>query len=401
MQCGAPVDGHRCDHCGAAQRAGEYVVERVIAQSPRGRMYVARGKDGRQVALKELIFVHVPDAQTVVAFEREGRVLGTLSHPRIPRFVGAFQEGRGVHLRLYLAQEFVEGPNAAQRASTARFTEDEALGLGDELLEVLEYLHGLSPRVVHRDVKPANLVLRANGGLTLVDFDAARDLGREATHRSTMVGTTGYMAPEQYGGTVSQASDLYGVGATLLHLLTGQTPPVPQPGQPLAHGLVMNVSHGTRAVLDRLTEWAAERRYASATDARRALAEARAQAQTEGPLSPRHPPRAPALPARRESDLPLGHSQPLAAEPARQRTAGRDGQPVPLSAAGQTAPGSSTVIVNGKVVPVSQLGQFRMDQEPREAPFSPTDQDPGETDFLALTGLVVAAIVALLLLLMR
>src|SRR4029077_12938134 len=104
--CGAALSEVRCPHCGVAQRAGEYSVERVLAEGPHARVYVARDADGRRVALKELQFSTVPSVQELDAFEREAGALRSLRHPGIPAFVESFREGRGVGLRLYLASEY-------------------------------------------------------------------------------------------------------------------------------------------------------------------------------------------------------------------------------------------------------------------------------------------------------
>ncbi len=95
-------------------------------------------------------------------------------------------------------------------------------GLARQALNVLAFLH--DRRVLHRDVKPANLIVRPDGALSLVDFGVARELLREVTHGGTLVGTFGYMPIEQLGGTVDARSDLYALGATLLHCATGIAP---------------------------------------------------------------------------------------------------------------------------------------------------------------------------------
>ncbi|HVE86995.1 MAG TPA: serine/threonine-protein kinase, partial [Myxococcales bacterium] len=196
------TDGPRCEHCGAAFRAGGYAILRTIAQGPLGRMYEAIGKNGERVALKELIFALVPDAATLDAFEREAALLKAIHHPQIPRFVDAFSEGTGVNTRLYLAQEFVEGEPLLQSFSRQKLAPEEARQLAFQVLAVLDALHGREPPVLHRDVKPANLIRRPDGSVALVDFGSARLLPRGATHRATLVGTFGYMPLEQMGGTV-------------------------------------------------------------------------------------------------------------------------------------------------------------------------------------------------------
>lgn len=222
--CHEPSEDERCSHCGAAQAPGGYRVERLVAQTPHSRLYLARSPDGRHVALKELLFALVPGATELEAFEREARLLRELDHPRIPHFVASFQEGRGVNTRLYLAQEFVDGESLADRLKTRRFSEQEAKDVARQLLAILEDLHARVPAIIHRDVKPANVIRRSDGTLVLVDFGAARNLANDATHRATLVGTFGYMPPEQMGGTVDATADLYAVGATLLHLVTGKPP---------------------------------------------------------------------------------------------------------------------------------------------------------------------------------
>ncbi|OJT23620.1 hypothetical protein BO221_16610 [Archangium sp. Cb G35] len=203
---------------------GGYRVLRLLSQSPHGRLYAARAPDGGQVALKELVFSLVPEARQLEDFEREARLLRQVSHPRIPRFVDSFQAGSGVHTRLYLAQELIQGTSLRDLLHKRRLRDEEALEVARQVLDVLRYLHELSPRIVHRDVKPANLVRREDGAVFLVDFGAARDLFGSGTAGATMVGTFGYMPPEQLGGTLDETCDLYALGASLLHLLSGRSP---------------------------------------------------------------------------------------------------------------------------------------------------------------------------------
>jgi len=187
-------------------------------------MYLAQDASGRKVALKELIFALVPTIEALEAFEREGKFLQRLEHPGIPRFVESFRLGTGVHTRLYLAQEFLEGVTLATRIEKQKLSETEFVYLAEQVLGILSYLHGQTPKMIHRDIKPANLILRPDGTVALVDFGAARDLTATQTYGSTLVGTFGYMPPEQLGGTVDETSDLYALGASLLHAVTGKRP---------------------------------------------------------------------------------------------------------------------------------------------------------------------------------
>lgn len=222
--CGRALETERCGFCGVASRPGGFVTEALVVQGPFGRMHRARGPDGAAVAVKELTFAAVPDAARVEAFEREGAFLQQLSHPSIPRFVAAFREGEGVGLRLYLASAWIEGESLASRLARGPLREPDLIDLARQLLGVLQHLHGRTPALLHRDVKPANVLLQPDGRWVLVDFGSARQLSGERTFGSSLVGTFGYAPPEQLGGTVDATSDLYALGATLLHAATGSAP---------------------------------------------------------------------------------------------------------------------------------------------------------------------------------
>lgn len=225
FQCGQPLDSlFRCTACGVISQAQGYRPSRLLAENRHSRVYLAEDVSGRKVALKELVFALVPTVGALDAFEREAKFLQRLSHPRIPRFIESFRIGSGVHTRLYLAQEFLEGETLATRIEKSRLSEGEFVHIARQVLEILIYLHGRTPKMIHRDIKPANLILRPDGSVAVVDFGSARDLTATQTHRSTLVGTFGYMPPEQLGGTIDETSDLYALGASLLHAVSGKPP---------------------------------------------------------------------------------------------------------------------------------------------------------------------------------
>ncbi len=257
----------RCDACGAAVRPGGYVVERVLVSNAHGRMYVAHDADGTQVALKELAFVQSPTLEVIAAFEREAKFLRALEHPAIPRFCASFEEGTGVHVRYYLAQELVTGEPLDTRLLDHWFTEREVIDLAREVLRVLVYLQGLSPMVIHRDIKPANLIARADGSIAVVDFGAAHVQG--TTAGSTSIGTFGYMPIEQLAGEVDATTDPYALGASLLHLLSRCEPwRILQAGARLES---INVSAPLRGFLGKLVAPEPRDRFRSASLALEAL----------------------------------------------------------------------------------------------------------------------------------
>lgn len=161
-------------------------------------------------------------------FEREAAVLKQLNHPRIPKYRDYFsldkQMGAGL-CWFGLVQDYIPGYSVQQLLDEGkRFTEAQIRSIAIQVLEILTYLHGLNPPVLHRDIKPSNLILGEDQKVYLVDFGAVQDAAAVEGVTFTVVGTTGYAPLEQFWGKAVEASDLYALGATLIHLLTGIAP---------------------------------------------------------------------------------------------------------------------------------------------------------------------------------
>jgi serine/threonine protein kinase len=146
------------------------------------------------------------------------------------------------------------------------------------VLGVLAYLHGLSPPVLHRDLKPANLIVRPDGRLSLVDFGSAREVKPGGTYQATVSGTFGYLPPEALGGTVDETADLYGLGATVLHLLTRRPPEETLWNESARLELLVQAPPSFVAWLGRLTARKRTDRFTSAAEALAALDARRARA---------------------------------------------------------------------------------------------------------------------------
>jgi serine/threonine protein kinase len=207
-------------------------------------------------------------------FEREARVLQQLDHPGIPRYLDRVDGENGI---FYLVMERAPGETLKDIAARRRFGEEELRDILDRVLDILMYLHGLSPPVVHRDIKPANLLYDDKGRVSLVDFGGVRDVLREEGGGSTMIGTFGYMAPEQLHGEATPRTDLYGLGATVVALAGGIEPEkVPRKGlrMDLARHL-RGLSPELVALLTQLTEPDPDARPASAAAAKKQLMRAR------------------------------------------------------------------------------------------------------------------------------
>lgn len=206
--------------------AGRYEVVRVLGEGSSARTLLCVDlQEDRRVAVKELQFSRLHDWKYLELFEREAKMLSMLEHPGIPRIFDYFK-GEGDAATFYIVQEFIEGPSLQQRMESGPMLgQKEIFELALGLLDVLEYLHGRAPPVIHRDIKPSNVLLRPDRGPALIDFGGV-NVGWQAPGAAgtTVVGTFGYMPPEQLVGQGGPTSDLYSLGATLLHLVTGRSP---------------------------------------------------------------------------------------------------------------------------------------------------------------------------------
>ncbi len=202
-------------------RDGRFAVFGRLGTGTQGETLSAVDRrEGRPVAVKRFRIRGASSWKDVELAEREARVLARLRHPALPRYVDHFEEGGC----LYLVMELVEGDSLASlRARGHAFDEATVIRFLRDASAVLDYLHGQTPPVIHRDLKPGNVVLRRDGSFAFVDFGAVRDTLRPEGG-STVVGTFGYMAPEQFQGRATPASDVYSIGATALALLTGLEP---------------------------------------------------------------------------------------------------------------------------------------------------------------------------------
>ena len=202
-------------------QGGRYILVAPLGQGSQGTTWDAVDKrEGRAVAIKAFDVRGARAWKDVELAEREARVLSELRHPLLPRYVEHF-ESDGV---LYLVMEKVEGtPLSVLQKRKGAMPDADVERLLCDADVVLTYLHGRSPPVIHRDLKPSNVIQRPDGSFAFVDFGAVRDHLR-AEGGSTVVGTFGYMAPEQFQGRAGPASDVYAIGATVIAMLTGLEP---------------------------------------------------------------------------------------------------------------------------------------------------------------------------------
>jgi len=253
--------------------AGRYQVEKRLGRGSFGETLLAHDREAdRVVAVK--VLSRPNDLKAYELFEREARVLRSLRHRGVPEvFAQLRAEWQGVESAI-LVMEYIDGRSLASVIDDGPRPDQELLvHLFVELLGVLDYLHGRIPPVLHRDIKPSNVIVRDDGSPALVDFGAVRSVYRGAGEDgSTIVGTYGYMPYEQYMGQASPASDLFGLAATFLHLLTGRPPrDFMNPEGKLEIPVALPCGEPLQSVLARLLRPNPAERFQTARAARAAL----------------------------------------------------------------------------------------------------------------------------------
>ena len=258
---------------------GRYFLQHSLGQNAGRQTWLAEDEKetpSQQVIVKLLAFSPQMQWDEFKLFEREAQILQTLNHPRIPKYRDYFSLDRDMGKGLCwfaLVQEYIPGQSIEQLLDEGKhFTEEQVRSIATQVLEILTYLHGLNPPVLHRDIKPSNLIWGEDEQVYLVDFGAVADPSTVEGVTFTVVGTAGYAPLEQFYGKAVPASDLYALGATLIHLLTGTSPAdLPQSNLRIQFCDRISIQPSFLNWIQCLTEPDLERRFSSANQALEAL----------------------------------------------------------------------------------------------------------------------------------
>lgn len=246
----------------------KYEILKLIGQGGMSKVYLAMDKRlNKQWAIKE-IEKRVKDRNNEVVIQSaiaEANMIKQLDHPSIVRIVDIIDNGNVI----YIIEDYIEGETLSTILDNNGAQPQElVIEWAMQLCDALEYLHTRKPPIVYRDMKPANVMLKPDGNIKIIDFGIAREYKEQGLADTVCLGTKGYAAPEQFGGKgqTDARTDIYCLGVTLYHLLTGQNPcEPPYEIYPIRYWNPQ-LSAGSEAIIQKCTQLNPEDRYQSCTE---------------------------------------------------------------------------------------------------------------------------------------
>jgi len=244
---------------------GKYEILREIGRGGMSVVYLAMDTHlNKQWAVKEIRKKSngKKDEVIVNSLLAEANMMKKLDHPALPRIVDIIDNG----VTIYVVMDYIEGESLDKILKEYGAQPEElVITWAKQLCDALSYLHSRRPPIIYRDMKPANVMLKPEGNIKIIDFGIAREYKELSLADTTVLGTKGYAPPEQYSGQTDPRSDIFALGMTMHHLLTGIDP---RGGEIYASVRQWNpeLSEGIEIIIDKCVEPAAENRYQSCAD---------------------------------------------------------------------------------------------------------------------------------------
>lgn len=244
---------------------GKYEILKEIGRGGMSVVYLAMDKHlNKQWAVKEIRKKGSGKNDEIVvnSLLAEANMMKKLDHPALPRIVDIIDNG----VTIYVVMDYIEGESLDKILNEYGAQPEElVVNWAKQLCDALSYLHSQRPPIIYRDMKPANVMLKPEGNIKIIDFGIAREYKEQNLADTTVLGTKGYAPPEQYSGQTDPRSDIFALGMTMHHLLTGVDP---RNGEAYAPVRQWNpeLSEGIEIIIDRCVEPAAENRYQSCAD---------------------------------------------------------------------------------------------------------------------------------------
>lgn len=244
---------------------GKYEILKEIGRGGMSVVYLAMDKHlNKQWAVKEIRKKGggKNDEIVVNSLLAEANMMKKLDHPSLPRIVDIIDNG----ITIYVVMDYIEGESLDKILNEfGAQPEEMVVNWTKQLCDALSYLHSQKPSIIYRDMKPANVMLKPEGNIKIIDFGIAREYKEQNLADTTVLGTKGYAPPEQYSGQTDPRSDIFALGMTMHHLLTGVDPRNGEPYVPVRQWNP-ELSEGIEIIIDRCVEPAAENRYQSCSD---------------------------------------------------------------------------------------------------------------------------------------
>lgn len=245
--------------------AGKYEVLREIGRGGMSVVYLAMDTHlNKQWAVKEIRKKGSGKNDEIIvnSLLAEANLMKRLDHPALPRIVDIIDNG----ITIYVVMDYIEGESMDKILDEyGAQSEEKVINWAMQIADALSYLHAQKPPIIYRDMKPSNVMLKPEGNIKIIDFGIAREYKEQNLADTTVLGTKGYAPPEQYSGQTDPRSDIFALGMTMHHLLTGIDP---RSGEAYAPVRQWNpeLSEGIEIIIDRCVQPAAENRYQNCAD---------------------------------------------------------------------------------------------------------------------------------------
>lgn len=250
---------------------GKYEILKEIGHGGMSTVYLAMDKNlNKQWAVKEIRKNgnDANDLSVVNSLQAEADLMKKLDHPALPRIVDIINNAETI----CIIMDYIEGETLEKIISEyGAQPEETVIGWAMQLCDALQYLHSQKPPIIYRDMKPANVMLNPEGNLKVIDFGIAREYKEKSLADTTTLGTRGYCPPEQYGKQTDARSDIYALGMTMHHLLTGQDPRLPGYEYASIRQYRSELSSSLERIVDKCVAIDPENRYQSCSELMYAL----------------------------------------------------------------------------------------------------------------------------------
>lgn len=245
---------------------GKYKILRVVGKGGMSVVYQAVNERANKIwAIKEVRKDGVQNFEVVKQnLIVETDLLKRFNHPNLPSIIDVI-DGDGSFL---IVMDYIEGNSLSKALEKGAQSQDDVIEWSKQLCDVLGYLHSRKPPIIYRDMKPANVMLKPDGNVSLIDFGTAREFKSSSVEDTTCLGTQGYAAPEQYGGhgQTDARTDIYCLGATMYHLVTGHNPCTPPYEMYPIRQWNPNLSSGLEEIITKCTQRNPDDRYQSCAE---------------------------------------------------------------------------------------------------------------------------------------